>query len=140
MHFKLLSPQDTQAIDNLIESYGGPKSINEKIAEMRKYDTRKKIAGEKGFGEMLDKAEGYAKLFPKVEDFIAKEKISVTRKGVCTTQVSGFQGARVTFDCMRRISENKGVLFPSEMISVVKEGTTIPSVPHGRHAFEKLTF
>jgi hypothetical protein len=33
--------------------------------------------------------------------------------------VSGFQGAYVTLDCMRRIAENKNVLFPSEMISVV---------------------
>jgi hypothetical protein len=119
MHYKLLSDKDMRAIDALIESHGGAAAINQKIEEMRQYDTRKKIAGEKGFGDMLNKAENHAKEFPKVEDFIAKEGIKSDKKGVCTTQVSGFQGAYVTADCMRRIAEKKDVLFPTEMISVV---------------------
>lgn len=119
MFFKLLSSNDMKAIDALIDSYDGVKSINDRITEKRDYETRKKIAAEKGFGDMLEKAEGYAKQFPKVEDFIAKEKLKVTKDGICTTQVSGYQGAYVTFDCMRRIAENKDVLFPTEMISVV---------------------
>ena len=119
MHFKFLSKNDMTAIDALIDSYGGPKAINDRINEKRVYETRKKIAAEKGFGEMLDKAEVLVKDFPKVEDFIASENIKVTKEGVCTTQVSGFQGAYVTFDCIRRIAEKKNVLFSTEMISVV---------------------
>ncbi len=119
MHFKLLSTNDMKAIDALIDSYDGSKSINDKINEKRVYASRKNIAAEKGFGDMLEKAENYVKDFPKVEDFIAKENLKVTKEGVCTTQVSGFQGAYVTFDCIRRIAESRDVLFPTEMISVV---------------------
>ena len=119
MFFKLLSSKDMKTIDALIDSYGGPKSVNDRIIEKRSYATRKKIAAEKGFGDMLEKSENYVKNFPKVEDFIAEENLKVTKEGVCTTQVSGFQGAYVTFDCIRRIAENRSVLFPTEMISVV---------------------
>lgn len=119
MHFKLLSDKDLKAIDALLDSYGGAKEISEKIESMRDYETRKRIAGEKEFGEMLEKAVGYTKNFAKVEDFVAKNGIAVTKPGICTTQVSGFQGARPTFDCLKRIAENRGVLFPTEMISVV---------------------
>ncbi len=119
MHFNLLSDKDLKAIDNLIEAYGGAKAINDKIIAMQNYETRKKIAGAKGFEGLLEKAEGYIRDFPKVEDFIAKENIKVTKPGVCTTQVSGFQGAYVTVDCMRRVAEKGEVLFPTEMISVV---------------------
>ena len=86
---------------------------------MRDYGNRKKIAEDKGFGDMLEKSEGYVKNFAKVEDYIEKNQISVTKDGICTTQVSGFQGARPTLDCLRRISENGEILFPTEMISVV---------------------
>jgi len=119
MFFNLLSSNDMKAIDALIDSYDGPKSINDRINEKRVYETRKTIAGGKGFGDMLEKAESLVKDFPNVEDFIAKENLKVTKKGICTTQVSGFQGAYVTFDCIRRIAENKNVLFATEMISVV---------------------
>ncbi len=119
MYFNLLTDRDKKAIDALIDSYGGAKAVNDKITAMREYDTRKKIAGDKGFGDMLEKAEKYAGQFPKVEDFIAKGNIKVTKKGVCTTQVSGFQGAYVTIDCLRRLAENGTILFPTEMISVV---------------------
>jgi hypothetical protein len=119
MHFDLLSDRDMKAIDALVDDFGGGKEICSKIQQMRNYENRKKIAGDKGYGEMLEQAEGYAKDFPKVEDFVAKESINVSKPGVCTTQVSGFQGSRVTLDCMRRIALNRDVLFPTEMISVV---------------------
>lgn len=119
MHFKLLSDRDTKAIDALIDAYGGPKTIGDKISAMRDYETRKQTAGDKGFGDMLEKAEEYARQFPKVEDFVEQEGIATDKKGICTTQVSGFQGAYVTLDCMRRIARNRDVLFPTEMISVV---------------------
>ncbi len=119
MHFKLLGNKDLKTMDALIDSYGGAKEISKKIESMGNYETRKRIVGEKGFGEMLEKAEEYAKNFAKVEDFVEKNGITVTRQGICTTQVSGFQGARPTFDCIRRVAENGDVLFPTEMISVV---------------------
>ena len=119
MHFRLLNDKDLKAIDALLNSYGGAKEISKKIESIRDYETRKRIAGEKGFGKMLEKAEEYAKNIAKVEDFVEKNGITVTKKGICITQVSGFQGARPTFDCIKRISENGDVLFPTEMISVV---------------------
>jgi hypothetical protein len=119
MHFKLLSKKDLKAMDALIDSYGGAKEISNEIQSRRDLLARKKIAAQKGFAEMLEKAEQYTKKFAKVEDFVEKNRISVTRKGICTTQVSGFQAARPTFDCVRRVAENGDVLFPTEMISVV---------------------
>lgn len=119
MHFNLLSDKDMKAIDALIDAYGGAKAINDKVSAMRDYETRKEIAGDKGYGDMLKQAEGYVKDFPKVEDFISKQGIKVTKEGVCTTQVSGFQGSRVTLDCLRRIAQKPDILFPTEMISVV---------------------
>ncbi len=119
MHFKLLSDKDFKAMDALLDSYGGAKEISEKIDSMRDYETRKRIAGEKGYGEMLEKAKEYAKNFAKVEDFVEKSGITVTKQGICTTQVSGFQASRPTFDCLKRVAENRDVLFPTEMISVV---------------------
>lgn len=119
MHIKLLSDKDLKAMEALIDSYGGAEEISRKIEARRDYETRKRIAGEKGYGDMLDKAEEHVKNFAKVEDFIEKNDISVTKEGVCTTQVSGFQGARPTYDCVRRIAERGEVLFPTEMISVV---------------------
>jgi hypothetical protein len=119
MNIKLLSDRDLKAIDALIDAYGGARAICDKIAEARKYETRKKIAADKGYGEMLQQAEQYAAEFPKVEDFVKKEGIKVTKKGICTTQVSGFQGSRVTHNCLSRIAESKNILFPTEMISVV---------------------
>jgi len=119
MHLKLLTDRDLKAIDALIDSYGGAKEINRKIESRRDYKLRKEKAAEKGFGEMLEKVEEYVKSFAKVEDFVEKNNITVTKKGICTTQVSGFQGARPTFDCLRRLAEDGDVLFPTEMISVV---------------------
>jgi len=119
MHYDLLTDRDIKAIDSLIADYGGPEAVCDKIKQMRAYEMRKKIAGEKGYGEFLDKAENYVKDFARVEDFIGKENIKVTKGGVCTTQVSGFQGARVTLDCIKKVAENGQILFPTEMISVV---------------------
>jgi hypothetical protein len=119
MHFKLLSDKDLKAMDALIDSYGGAKEISRKIESMRDYQTRKKMAADKGYGDMLERAEEYVKKFAKVEDFIKKEGITASKEGVCIAQVSGFQGARPTFDCIRRVAQNGDVLFPTEMISVV---------------------
>lgn len=119
MHFKLLQDKDLKAMDALLNSYGGPQEISKTIESTRNYDSRKKAAAEKGYGNTLEKAEQYAKDFAKVEDFIEDNGIEVTKKGICTAQVSGFQGSPVTLDCMRRVAQNGSVLFPTEMISVV---------------------
>jgi len=119
MHFDLLSERDRKAIDALIDSYGGSKEISQQIESMREYENRKEKAGETDFGDVLEKAERYARSFAKVEDFIENNAISVTKQGVCTTQGSGFQGARPTLECMRLVAESGEVLFPTEMISVV---------------------
>ncbi len=119
MHFKLLSPIDLKAMDALLESYGGAKEISKKIESMKDYQKRKRVAEEKGYGEMLEKAEEYVKSFAKVEDFIEEKKIRITKKGICTTQVSGFQSARPTFHALKMIAEDGKILFPAEMISVV---------------------
>jgi len=119
MHFKLLSDKDLKAIDALRDSYGGAEEIKKQIDAHRDYETRKRIAGDKGFGEMLAKAENYAAEFAKLPDWLAKNKLEFSKPGIATAQVSGFQGAYVTSDCMRRVAENKDILWPREMISVV---------------------
>ncbi|MBN2200314.1 MAG: hypothetical protein JW747_10765, partial [Candidatus Aminicenantes bacterium] len=59
MHFKLLSPKDLKAIEALRDSYGGGREIAQRIESQRNYEVRKNIAAEKGWGETLEKAEGY---------------------------------------------------------------------------------
>ncbi|MCK4328605.1 hypothetical protein KAX02_02060 [candidate division WOR-3 bacterium] len=119
LHFNLLTEKDMKQMDALKESYGGASEIMKTIENKRKYETRKRIANEKGFGETLDKTEEYAKSIAKVEDFIEKENIRVTKDGIVTTQVSGWQGAPVALSCMRRMAEDGTTLAPKEMISVM---------------------
>ncbi len=119
MHYKLLSEKDKKAMDALLDSYGGPKEISKKIDSMKDYETRKKIAEEKGYGNFLEESEEIVKGFAKVDNFIEKENITMQKEGVCTAQVSGFQGLRPTFNCIKKIGETGDILFPSEMISVV---------------------
>lgn len=119
MHFVLFDDRDLKAMDALLDSYEGPRAISEQITACRDYDTRKRMAANGGFGEMLEEAEHHARDLAKVADYVEKNGIHVTRKGAATTQVSGFQGSHVTLDCMRRAAENGELLFPREMISVV---------------------
>ena len=113
MHFKLLSNRDRKAMDALLESYGGAKAISEKIESMREYNTRKMIAEGKGFGDLLQKSEEYVQKFSTVEDYIEANQLTFSKKGICTTQVSGFQGARPTYYAIKDIAENGGVFFPT---------------------------
>ena len=119
MHLKLLSNKDLKAMDALLESYGGAKAISEKIDSMQDYNKRKMIAEGTGFGDLLQKSEEYIQKFAKVEDFIEANQLTFNKKGICTTQVSGFQGARPTFYAIKDIAENGSIFFPTEMISVV---------------------
>ncbi|MBC8383619.1 MAG: hypothetical protein H8E22_07455 [Candidatus Cloacimonetes bacterium] len=124
MKFHLLSKSDLQKIDALKEYFGGAKKISETIENMRKYETRKKILKEKGYGEMIEDAERLVKKFPKVEDFEKKNNISYNDNfGIATAQVSGWQGAKVTHHAMKLIAEKASTdgqcFVPSEFISVV---------------------
>jgi len=124
MKYNLLSNADLKSIDALLEFHGGSNHINTTIAKMRDYETRKKLLANKGYGEMLEDAEKLVKLFPKLGDF--EKKLNVTyspEKGIATSQVSGFQGARVTHQAMKRIAKtangSEPCFVPAEMISVV---------------------
>lgn len=119
LHYSFLSKKDMKQMDALKESYGGAKEISKTIDKMRDYGNRKKIAQEKGFGDTLNQAENYAKSFPKLDDFVQKEKVNFTKQALATTQVSGFQGAPITLRCMQRVAEDKSTLMPKEFISVM---------------------
>lgn len=124
MRFKLLSSRDMEAIDALKQSHGGAKKIAETIEQMRKYETRKGILAATEYGPMIQEAEELVKGFAKVEDFERGNGITYKKgMGTATAQVSGFQGARVTHRCMKRVAESVSTevpaLIPAEMISVV---------------------
>lgn len=119
LHFKLFNDKELKQMDALKEAYGGAKEIEKSITRLRDYHTRKKIAAEKGFGPTLEKAESLAPSFAKVEHFIEKEKLSLHRNGLATTQVSGFQGAPVTLRCMENAAADGETLMPKEFISVM---------------------
>ncbi len=124
MKYPLLSDADMKAIDALKEHHGGARSIVSTIRKMRDFETRKRILAEKGFGKMIEDAEAYAKNFPQVEDFERENGIVYNDSyGTGTSQVSGFQGAKVTLESIRRIAESNGsaepCYAPQEMISVV---------------------
>ncbi|MBT5420545.1 MAG: HAMP domain-containing protein, partial [Candidatus Cloacimonetes bacterium] len=107
MYFEFLSADDKKAIDALKQYHGGAKKISETITEMRKYETRKRILNDKGFGDMIADAEELVKKFPKVQDYEKKHNISYDNSlGVGTAQVSGWQGAKVTHNAMKRIAES----------------------------------
>ncbi len=124
MRFKLLSARDVEAIDALKHSHGGSREISKTIDSKRDYGTRRRILAETEYGEMVQDAEELVKGFAKVEDF--EEQKGITCKegmGTAISQVSGFQGARVTHQCMKRIADSVSgevpALVPAEMISVV---------------------
>ncbi len=124
MRYALLSETDRRAIDALKAHYGGAAAIGAAITEKRDFATRKRILGEKGFGEMIADAERLVERFAKVSDFEREIGFAPdTAKGVATAQVSGFQGAPVTHRAMQRFAESAGTgepcWVPSEMISVV---------------------
>ncbi|MCK5132513.1 MAG: hypothetical protein KAR40_10240 [Candidatus Sabulitectum sp.] len=124
MKYPLLSDADMKAMDALKKHHGGAERIVKTITEMRNFETRKRILAEKGFGKMIEDAEAYALNFPQVEDFEKANGIVYNDSlGIGTSQVSGFQGAKVTLNSIKRIAESAGsdepCYAPQEMISVV---------------------
>jgi len=124
MKFKLLSDTDCAAIDALKSHYGGATTINTAIAEKRTFETRKKILADKGFADMIADAESLVQNFSKAGDYEKETGFTPDKtKGIATAQVSGFQGAPVTYHAMKLIAESAGTdepcWAPSEMISVV---------------------
>ena len=67
LHYPFLSKKDMQQMDALKDSYGGADEIVRNSGKMRDYSTRKKVAEEKGFGEMLAEAEAVAALAENAE-------------------------------------------------------------------------
>ena len=65
MKYQLLSNSEMKTIDSLKEYHGGAKEIVKTIDKMRNYEVRKRILGEKGFGEMIEDAEKLVKKFAK---------------------------------------------------------------------------
>lgn len=114
-----LSKTETKAIDKLKLSYGGAKKIARAIEVKRDYELRRKIADKKGFGKVIARAEEFAGQFPKASLFNKNNRLKAIRKGIATTQVSAWQGYKVTFNCMKRIAEHGSAFLPNEMISVM---------------------
>ncbi|MBC8525904.1 MAG: hypothetical protein H8D22_03385, partial [Candidatus Cloacimonetes bacterium] len=78
----------------------------------------------KGFGKVIEDAENLVKKFAKAGDYEKENNVSYNDKfGVATAQVSGWQGAKVTHNAMKRIAESaetdEPCFVPSEFISVV---------------------
>ncbi len=124
MKYPLLSDADMKAMDSLKKHHGGAEHIVKTIREMRDFETRKRILAGKGFGRMIEEAEAFVLKFPQVSDFERANNIAYNDSlGVGTSQVSGFQGAKVTHNAMKRIAESAGSDEPcyasQEMISVV---------------------
>jgi len=124
MKYPLLSDVDKKAMDALKEHHGGAQKIVSTITEMRDFEKRKSILANKGFGKMIEEAEGWVKKFPQVPDWEKKHGIAYDDSlGTGTSQVSGFQGAKVTHNSIKRIAESAGsdepCFAPQEMISVV---------------------
>jgi hypothetical protein len=124
MKYQLLSADDLAAIDALKNHYGGAEVISRTIAERRQYATRKNVLDQKGFGEMIADAEQLVQRFAKIEDFeSATASTYRDDTGLATSQVSGFQGAKVTHRAMQRMAESASTeepcWVPSEFISVV---------------------
>ncbi len=124
MKYPLLSDADMKAMDALKKHHGGAEHIVSTIKKMRDFETRKRILAEKGFGKMIEEAEAFVLKFPQVSDFEKANNISYNSSlGTGTSQVSGFQGAKVTHNSMKRIAASAGsnepCYAPQEMISVV---------------------
>jgi hypothetical protein len=122
MKYDLLSPSDIEAIDALKEHHGGAGTIGETIARKRDFEYRRQALAGTDFAETIADAEQLVDKLPKIEDFDAGAPVD-DRFGVATSQVSGFQGARVTHRAMQRMVESASTdepcWVPSEFISVV---------------------
>jgi len=124
MKFGLLSSDDMKAMDALKAHHGGAAAIAAAIREKRSFQTRKTILAEKGYGAMIEEAEALVKRFARIGNFERAAGITYNDAyGVATAQVSGFQGAKVTFHAIKRMAESadsaEPCWAPSEMISVV---------------------
>ena len=124
MYYKLLSDSDMKAIDALKAYHGGAKEINDTLLKMRDCETRKKICGDRGFGNLIEDAENWVNQFTKIGDFEKTNNITYNDQfGVARSQVSGWQGAKVTHHGIRKIAESANAdipcFAPNEMISVV---------------------
>ncbi|MFA5794350.1 MAG: hypothetical protein WC980_04700 [Candidatus Brocadiia bacterium] len=114
-----LNKTEMKAIDKLKSFHGGAKAIDKAIQDKRRYQYRAKVAGQKGFSQVLSEAEGLANKFPKVAQYIVENNVRASKKGTATTQVSAWQGYKVTFEAMKYLAKRGDTLLPLEMISVM---------------------
>ena len=124
MKYNLLSDSDIRAIDALKEHHGGAAKISATIEERQDLSVRKRVLANTEFAPLMADAEELVDRLPKIEDFdLGTQGIPQPDFGVATSQVSGFQGARVTHRAMHRMVESAGTdepcWVPSEFISVV---------------------
>ncbi len=124
MKFDLLSTRDIAAIDALKQHYGGATAISEAIRDRRDLATRLQLLENQGYGEMMADATRLVDRFAKIEEFEGSLESSYRSDfGIATSQVSGFQGAKVTHRSMVQMAESAGTddpcWVPSEFISVV---------------------
>ncbi|MEK7450298.1 MAG: hypothetical protein AAB019_12550 [Planctomycetota bacterium] len=127
-----LSKNEMRALDKLKSSYGGAKIIAQTIEEKRDYQLRKSMVEKQGFGNYLNDAERFARQMPKAGAYIKENKLKITKKATATTQVSAWQGCKITHHCLKRTAEtvrlahrpersrrNGTIFLPNEMISVM---------------------
>lgn len=114
-----LNKEEMKAIDKLKAHYGGAKKIMKAVESKRDFETRRETLNQKGFGNIIDRALEYSQQLPKLADYVESNKIKTRKKTAATTQVSAWQGAKVTLDCLRRSAADGAVFMPKEMISVM---------------------
>jgi hypothetical protein len=119
MHLTYLNDRDMKAIDDLKSHYGGAGAIAKQIEKMRSYRIRKDIAVEKGYGAIVEDTEQLVKPFPNMTAYRERHNIPAAKPGIVTSQVSGWQGCRPTYNCVKSLAKDGSVLIPAEMISVM---------------------
>jgi len=119
MHVSFLNKPEMKAIDNLKSFYGGAKKIGAVLEKSQQYAYRKNKAEQKGFGNLLNEAEGFTQSFPKVDAFKKAQHIKTNKKARAITQVSGWQGAKATHEAIIRLAADGTRFLPYEMISVM---------------------
>jgi len=115
----LLSKDEMKAMDKLKAHYGGAKKIMKDVEKQRDLEVRRAILKQKGFDSLIGQAVELAKKLPEAGDYIKANNLKTKKKSVATTQVSAWQGAKVTLDCLKRAAADGTVFMPKEMISVM---------------------
>jgi hypothetical protein len=122
----LLNKFEKNSIDSLLNLYGGPESISEKIKNAKKLENRiEKLRGT----DWLQKVEYVQRASGNLSTTRSNDA-KIENLGEATIQVSGFQGAEALYQFIKENEQNGfDQKIPAEMISVV--GLTDHYVKHG---------